>query len=326
MNSFLKTLQAVAAAFLVLAFGGLAQASTWPEKTVRLIVAYPPGGVSDSVTRALAEQLAAQLKVSFVVENKGGAGGTIAMAEIARAQPDGYTLVFSSISPLSLSPVLRKLSYDADTDVQPVASVMASPVILLGTPAFQGSAFSDIITASREAPGSVRWSTSGQGSVGHLMLEQLQQLAKIELTHIPYKGAGQQLTDGIGGQYELISTNMSPALMAQVESGAFRPLAVAADGPVAFLPNVPTFADLGYASAGKQSVFGFFAPAGIDAETLARMNEAINKAAEQPAVKELLSSSHNLPLAGTSAQFSELIQADAKANRKLIESAGLTFD
>ena len=160
----------------------------------------------------------------------------------------------------------------------------------------------------------------------NLMLEQLQQSAGIELTHIPYKGAGQQLTDGIGGQYELISTNMSPALMAQIESGAFRPLAVAAAERVAFLPDVPTFSELGYAGAGKQSVFGFFAPTGVDAETLARMNSEINKAVAHPGIAALLKDSHNLPLAGDPAQFSELIKADAEANRKLIESAGLTFE
>lgn len=326
MISILRNLLSVSMAGLFLCLSSLATAAGWPEKPVRVIVAYPPGGVSDTVTRALADRLAEQLSASFVVENKGGAGATIAMGEVARARPDGYTLVFASISPLSLSPLQRKLSYDAESDIQPVASVMASPVILLGTPAFKGTGFADVIDASRAAPGSLRWATSGQGSVGHLMLEQLQQSAGIELTHIPYKGAGQQLTDGIGGQYELISTNMSPALMAQIESGAFRPLAVAAAERVAFLPDVPTFSELGYAGAGKQSVFGFFAPTGVDAETLARMNSEINKAVAHPGIAALLKDSHNLPLTGDPAQFSELIKADAEANRKLIESAGLTFE
>src|SRR5690606_7278869 len=198
MISLLRNLIAVSMAGLFLGFGSLAAAAEWPSKPVRLIVAYPPGGVSDAVTRAVAERLADQTSQSFVVENKGGAGATIAMAELARTQPDGYTLVFASISPMSLSPVLRKLAYDPDTDIQPVASVMSSPVVLLATPAFKGNRFADVISSTKEQPGSLRWATSGQGSVGHLMLEQLQQSANIELTHIPYKGAGQQLTDGIG--------------------------------------------------------------------------------------------------------------------------------
>ena len=326
MISLLRYLIAVSMAGLFLGFGSLAAAAEWPAKPVRIIVAYPPGGVSDAVARATAERLADQTSQSFVVENKGGAGATIAMAELARTQPDGYTLVFASISPMSLSPVLRKLAYDPDTDIQPVASVMSSPVVLLATPAFKGNSFADVIAASKEAPGSLRWATSGQGSVGHLMLEQLQQSAGIELTHIPYKGAGQQLTDGIGGQYELISTNMSPALMAQIESGVFRPLAIAGSERIDLLPDVPTFDELGYAATGKQSVFGFYAPAGIEVETLARINAAINQAVAEPAVEALLKSSYNLPMSGDAAQFTQLIKADADANRTLIESVGLKFD
>lgn len=304
----------------------LALAADWPERSVRVIVAYPPGGVSDAVTRAISDQLSERMKASFVVENKGGAGGTVAMAELAKAKADGHTLVFSSISPLSLSPLLRQLPYDANADIQPVAGVMVSPVVLLGTPAFSGKAFADILAQSKASPGALRWATSGQGSIGHLMLEQLQQAAGIELTHIPYKGAGQQLTDGIGGQYELISTNMSAALTSHITSGVFKPLAVAAPARLAFLPDTPTFQEVGFASTGKMSVFGFFAPAGTPQQVVDLLNGQINQVVQTPAIQTLLAESHNLALTGSPAQFAEQIAADATANRTLIEQAGLKFE
>src|SRR5690606_37420275 len=168
-----------------------AVAAGWPEKSERVVVAYPPGGVSDAVTRAISEKLGQDLGVSFVVENKGGAGSTIGMNEVARAAADGYTIGFSSVSPLVLSPAIRKTPYDPISDIAPIGSVMVSPVVLLGTKAFKGKNMADLISQSKAAPGSLRWSTSGQGSLVHLMLEQLQQVANIEVTHVPYKGAGQ---------------------------------------------------------------------------------------------------------------------------------------
>src|SRR5690606_4040875 len=176
------------------------------------------------------------------------------MNEVARAAPDGYTIGFSSVSPLALSPAIRQTPYDPASDIAPIGSVMVSPVILLGTKAFSGKSMADLISQAQAAPGALRWATSGQGSLGHLMLEQMQQAGKIEVTHVPYKGAGQQLTDALGGQFELISTNMSAALKGNVADGAFVPVAIAAPARIASLPEVPTFTELGYAAANKMSV------------------------------------------------------------------------
>jgi tripartite-type tricarboxylate transporter receptor subunit TctC len=301
-------------------------AASWPEKSVRVIVAYPPGGVSDAITRAVSEKLGERLGVSFVVENKGGAGGTIGMAEVAKAPPDGHTIGFSSVSPLSLSPAIRKVPYDPQRDITPIASVMVSPVVLLGTKAFTGKSLEDVIAQSKKEPGVLRWSTSGQGSVGHLMLEQLQQAGKIEVTHVPYKGAGQQLTDALGGQFELISTNMSPALTVNVENKTFVPLAVAAPSRVAFLPQVPTFTELGYPQANKMSVFGFFAPGGTPADTIDKLNAEINDVVATPEIQKLLLDSHNIPATGTPKQFTDAIDSELDANRALIKSAGLKLE
>ena len=298
-------------------------AADWPEKTVRVIVVYPPGGVSDTVTRAITEKLGQRLGVSFVVENKGGAGGTIGMNEVARAAPDGYTIGFSSVSPLALSPAIRKTPYDPQRDMAPIASVMVSPVLLLGTKAFSGKSVADLVSQSKAAPGSLRWATSGLGSLGHVMLEQLQQIGKIEVTHVPYKGAGQQLTDALGGQFELISTNMSPALTANVANGTFTPLAIAAPARVDSLPQVPTFSELGYGAANQMSVFGFFAPGGTPEAIVAKLNTEINQIVAMPEIHKMLVDSSNIPATGTPQQFTHSIQAELESNRKLVEKVGL---
>jgi tripartite-type tricarboxylate transporter receptor subunit TctC len=228
-------------------------AQNWPAKPIRIVVAYPPGGISDNIARALADKLSVQLATPVVVENRAGAGGSIGMDVVAKAAPDGYTLGFSSISPLALNPHLGKLPYDPVKDIAPVASVMYSPVVLLATSAFTGKDFKDMLAAARAKPGSVRWSTSGLATVGHIVLEQVQNGAKVAVTHIPYKGGGQQLTDALSGQFEVITTNLSGAVMPHIQSGKLRPLAVGAHARVEALPQVPTFAELGFAPANLSS-------------------------------------------------------------------------
>ncbi len=311
------------AACLLAAATSASVAATWPEKPVRVVVVYPPGGVSDTVTRAIAEELGTRLKTTFVVENKGGAGGTVGMAAVAKAKPDGYTIGFSSISPVALSPLISSVAYDPKKDIAPVASVMVSPVVLLGTGAFQGKSLKDVISQSEAKPGALRWATSGPGSVGHLMLEQFQHDAKVNVTHVPYKGSGQQTNDALGGQFELISTNVSSALLGHIQRGALHAIAIAAPKRVEFLPDVPTFTELGYAKANKMSVFGFFAPAGTPDAVVTRLNTEINAVIATPEIQKLLTGSSNIPMTGTPQDFSAQIGEELQANRDLIESAGL---
>lgn len=298
-------------------------AATWPEKPIRVIVVYPAGGVSDAVTRAVSEKLSDDLGVTVVVENKGGAGGAVGMADVAKAPADGYTLGFSSISPLALSPLLAKVSYDPQKDIAPVARVMVSPVVLLGTKAFKGHDIKDVIRESKADPGVLRWATSGPGSVGHLMLEQFQHAAGIDITHIPYKGSAQQQTDALGGQFELISTNVSSAVDGNIAKGAYKPLAIAAPGRLDSLPDVPTFTELGYPKANMMSVFGFFAPAATPQAIIDKLNAAINKAVADPAIQKLMVSSSNIPSTATPAEFAAAIHQEFVNNKALIDSAGL---
>ena len=300
-----------------------AAAQGWPTKPVRIIVAYPAGGVSDVVARLLADKLAGPLGQPVIVENRAGASGTIGIDAVAKAAPDGHTIGFSAISPLVLSPHLGKLPYDPAKDIAPVASVMYSPVLLAGTSASDARTLGDLLAAARARPGSVRWATSGSASLGHIMLEHLQSGAKVQFTHVPYKGGGQQITDALGGQFELLSVNTSPALMQHVKAGKLRALAVGAPARLEALPDVPTLAELGHPAANLTSVFGIFAPTGVPQPVMERLNAEINKALAQPDVRAKLVGSDNVPTGGSAADFARQIAAESANNARIIKAAGI---
>jgi tripartite-type tricarboxylate transporter receptor subunit TctC len=310
------------AAFLAaLAFGAGAQG--WPSKPIRFVVAYPPGGVSDTVARTLADKLSPALGVPVLIDNKAGASGVIGVDAVAKAQPDGYTIAFSAISPLVLSPHLGKVPFNAGKDVVPVASVMYSPVLIVGTPASNARDFKDLLATARARPGAIRWATSGPASLGNIMLEQLKAAAKVDITHVPYKGGGQQITDAMGGQFEVLSVNSGPALMQQVKAGKLRALAVGAPARMDTLPDVPTLAELGYPAANLTSLFGVFAPGGTPPAIVDRLNAEINKALAMPDVRAKLVAADNVATGGTAAAFAKQIAQESANNARIIQAAGI---
>ena len=312
------------------AFGGLAAFAwpalaqgAWPTKPIRIIVAYPPGGASDAVARLLADKLAPALGQPVLVDNRAGASGSIGMDAVAKAAPDGHTFGFAAISPLALNPHLGKVPYDPARDIVPVASIMFSPVLLLATPATPVRDLRELIAAARTRPGAVRWSTSGPASLGHIMLEQLRAGARADITHIPYKGGGQQITDALSGQFEVLSINASPAISAHIQAGKLRALAVGAPTRLESLPQVPTFAEAGFPAANLTSLFGVFAPAGTPAAVVERMNAELNKTLALPDVRSRLLASDNVPAGGRPADFVRQIAQESENNARIIQAAGI---
>lgn len=303
-----------------------AQVPAWPAKPIRIVVAYPAGGVSDTVARALADKLAVQLGTPVVIDNKAGASGSIGVDAVAKAAPDGHTLGFAAISPLTLNPHLGKSPFDPQKDIAPVASVMYSPVLLLGTSASKAKDFRSLLALAQARPGALRWATSGQASLGHIMLEQIMAASQVQMTHIPYKGGGQQMNDALGGQFEVLSTNAGPAVMQHIKAGKFKALAVGSPSRLGTLPDVPTLAELGMPAANLSSLFGVYAPAQTPAAVLVRLNAEINKAMASPDMRSKLEATDNVPAGGSAADFARQIARESENNARVIRAAGIQAD
>ena len=326
MNAVRRGLVAAALLSTTAPLVSWADTAQWPNKPIRIVVSYPGGGVSDVVARALGEKLTASLGQPVVIENKAGAGGAIGLDQVVKSNPDGYTLGFSSISPLTLSPHLGKPLFDAQKDITPVVSVMYSPVLLLGTTRLTAKSFPEMLAQAKANPGDVRWATAGLASLGHIMLEQIADQSKTQITHVPYKGGGQQLNDGLSAQFEVLSTNAGPAVMQHIKAGKFKALAVGAPSRLDSLPQVPTLAELGYKNANTTSVFGIFAPAGVPAPVLARLNAEVNKVLALPEMRQRLEATDNVPTGGKAADFAKQIEAESKANAQIIKAAKIQLN
>ena len=298
----------------------------WPAGPIRILLVYPPGGVSDAVARLLADRLALALATPVRMEYRPGASGSLGLEALAAAAPDGHTLAFSATSPLTLYPQLARVRYDPLRDIVPVASVMLTPSLLVGTPAFAGRSAADLLAAARAAPGRLRWATTGTGTTGHLVLAQWQRATGCEVTHIPYKGGGQQLSDALAGHFELLSSNVAAAQLQHIRSGRFKPLAVGAPQRLASLPQVPTWAELGVASANLASVFGLLAPAGTPAAVIERLNAEVNGALATPLLRDSLRAADNLATGGSADDFAQQIGLEHAQHRALLQQAPIRLD
>jgi tripartite-type tricarboxylate transporter receptor subunit TctC len=294
----------------------------WPSRPVKIVVPYPPGGVTDVVARMLGEQLRPLLGQPVVVDNRAGAGGTIGMDAVAKAD-DGHTLAFAAISPLTLNPHIMKVQYDPLKDFQPVASVMYSPVYVLATTRFKGRVFDDAIAATKAGPDRVSIASSGFGTLGHIMIEQIRRKSGADLTHVPYKGGSQLVTDAAGAQFDLLVANPFAPINSLIEQGKLRVLAVTGPRRLPNLPQVPTLAELGYPEANLTSLFGFYAPASLPPEAVRRLNADINKVLAGQDVQEQLRKLDNVVSPATPQQFEAMIRQDHAANARIIREANI---
>jgi tripartite-type tricarboxylate transporter receptor subunit TctC len=294
----------------------------WPTRPVRIVVPYPAGGVNDVVARLLAEHLRPLLGQPVVIDNRAGAGGTIGMDAVARST-DGHTLAFAAISPLTLNPHVMKVPYDAQKDFVAVASVMYSPVYVMATSRFKARSFEEAIAMAKAAPGKVSIASSGYGTLGHVMIEQIRRKSGADLTHVPYKGGTQLLTDAAGGQFDLFVANPFAPLNAMIQQGKVHVLAVTGPNRLAGMPQVPTLAQLGYPEANLTSLFGIYAPAATPPEVVRRLNEDINKVLADKDVQEQLRKLDNVPSPSTPQQFASVIEKEHAANARIVKEANI---
>lgn len=298
-------------------------ADAYPTKPIRVVIPYAAGGVTDSVGRKLCENLGKALGQALVVDNKAGAGGTLGMGDVARAPADGYTLALSAISPLTLSPHLMKLAYDPATSIAAVAPMMYSPVYVLATPAFSGKSWEDLIAQAKAKPETIRFATSGIGSVGHIMLEQIQARTGAKMIHVPYKGVGQTVNDAVGGHFEIMLGNPFGTINGLLQQGTLRLLATTGPQRAPNQPQAKTLAELGVPEANLTSLFGFMAPGKTPPAIVAQLARAIQTQLDEPGIQELMRSTDNVPLKMSPAEFTELLRKESTANAKIIAQAGI---
>ncbi|WP_157667557.1 tripartite tricarboxylate transporter substrate binding protein [Comamonas serinivorans] len=288
-------------------------------RALRLIVVYPPGGASDAFVRVLAPALEAVLGHPVWIDHRGGAGGAIGLRLLAHAAADGHTVALSAITPFTL----RRLRSDAlpplggPDGLVPIGAALHTPSLLVATPALHAADFAAMLQQARRRSRPLRWATSGHGTTGHLILEQVQRQSGSRFTHIPYQGGGTQLNDALGSHFELLSTNVALQQMAHVRQGRLRALAVGFGQRVAALPAVPTLAELGFASANLASVFGLFAPPRTPAATVLRLNQALRAALQAPAVRQHIDASHQQAGDGSAQAFAHAIEQERRRNSDL---------
>ncbi len=276
----------IVCALVLAAVMGIAYAQEYPSKPVRLIIGFPPGGSNDIVARILAPKLGELLGVQFVVENRPGANATIATEYLARATPDGYTLMLASVSPLVISPfTYSKLPYDTVNDFAAITTVALTPEAVTVHPALPAKSLKELIALAKSRPGKLDFASSGNGGLPHLTIELLKTLAKIDVLHVPYKGAGPALTDVLGGHVPGFIIDF-PAVYPHIKSGRLRGLVVTNERRHPLLPDLPTSAEQGLPKLISVNWFAIMAPAKTPRAIVDKLHVALLKAATSPDMKE----------------------------------------
>ncbi len=264
------------------------RAQDWPSKPIRIIVPFPPGGTTDQIARHVQPRLEQDLKATIIIENRGGASGSIGTQAAAFSPPDGTTflMVFDThaVNP-SLQP---NLPFDTLKDLAPIMLIGKSPMVITAHPTASYKSFADVVAASRKTPGSAVYGTIGVGSLAHLAMSQIANKLEVTMTHVPYKGGGPLTTDAIGGHVQLAIASIA-LLSPHIRAGALRPLAVTSPSRYAQVPDTPTIAEVSVPGFGAEAWWGFLAPAKTPSTIIARMNAALGKALQDPAVRKSLS-------------------------------------
>ena len=300
----------IAALALAAAFApAIALSQAYPAKSVKIVAPVQPGGGVDLVARTVAEQLTKAMGQTFVVENLSGGGGVIASQSVAKAAPDGYTLMLGYVATHGTNPAVRKVPYDAVKDFTPVAMVAGTPNVLVVNPAVPAKSLAELVDYGRKNAGKLSYGSAGQGSLTHLAMEQLKQSAGFDATHAAYRGIGPAITDILGGQTQMMMPGLAAATP-HIRAGKLRPLAVTGLRRHPLLPDTPTFEELGFKGFDGVQWYGIVGPAKMPEAVTKRLNEEINKAIAAPALRERLSGEALEPMPMTSAEFGRFIQAD----------------
>jgi len=301
-------------------------AQGYPAKPVRWVVPFPPGGGTDLISRVIAAELSKLWGVQVVADNRPGGGGTLGLGIAAKTPADGYTLVLGQASNIAVAPGLyAKLSYDPLKDLQPITQVIATPIVIVTHPSFPAKNVKDLVAYAKARPGAVTFGSPGNGTIGHLSLEMLKSMAKIDMLHIPYKGASVAITELIGGQIIIYGSSMPPALPL-INAGKLRALGVSSAKRLAPLPSVPTVAESGVKDYEAVNWYGVLAPAGLPKEIVTKLHDDIVRILKQADVQERFKGEGGDVVGNTPEEFAAFMQKEVPKWSKVVREAGVKVD
>jgi tripartite-type tricarboxylate transporter receptor subunit TctC len=300
-----------------------AQAQDYPARPVRVVIAFPPGGPTDFVGRLVTDKMSAELGQRVYIENKPGAAGTVGADNIAKADPDGYSLFLTTSGAVAVAPhIMASVPYDPLRDFAPVALVTKVTEVLVVTPKLGIKTVKELIALAKDKPGAVAFASTGIGSPPHLAQELLDVSAGVKFLHVPYRGAAPALTDLLGGQVQVLAADL-PVLIAQIQAGALVPIGAAADKRDALLPDVPTLTEQGYANTEASNWYALLAPAKTPPAVIAKLNKAVIDALNDPEVHDKLVKAGATPAGGTPEALGAFMKSEYEKWGKVVADRGI---
>ncbi len=305
------------------AWPALSLAQSWPSRPIRLVVPFTPGGTTDILARVVGQKTTEALAVQVLIDNRPGAAGIIGAEAVARAKPDGYTILLATNGILAVNASLyTKLPYDPVKDFAPITLVATVPSLLVVNPGQPIRSVKELIAVARAKPGDLRYGSSGTGGAPWMAVETLKLMAGVDIQEVPYKGAAPLTTDLIAGEIALTITGI-PALISHVRSGKLRGLAVSSAKRSAAVPDLPTIAEAGLPGYEVSTIYGLFAPAGTPGEFIAKLHAAVSNGVRQPDVMERLSAEGAEPDGGPPEELARLIRAEIPRWAKVVKASGV---
>ena len=319
-------LQAAGAAASAIAAPSLLAQAGWPHKAIRFVVPFAPGGTSEIVARSVAAELTKQLGQSVYVENKPGGAGVIAMQEVAKAPPDGYTLILTHVGTMAVNPyMLANQPYDVNKDFMPVTLLAKVPNVFVIHPDVPAKNFSEFVAYAKKNPGKLNYGSAGNASAGHLAMEYLKLVTGMFMTHIPYRGTGPQLADLLAGRLQASSAGM-PTLGAHIRAGKLRAIAVGTQHRIPALPDVPTVQEMGFKNFETSQWYGMHVPAGTPPDIVKRLQVESLKALKSSAVTERFANDNAVGGGGPSADYAAFIAGEQKVWSDIVKRASIKAD
>ncbi|WP_459617121.1 tripartite tricarboxylate transporter substrate binding protein BugE [Bordetella sp. 2513F-2] len=318
---------ALATGIAAAAGASVAHAADYPDRPVRVIVPFAPGGSTDIIARLVTQRMSQELGQPMVVENKGGAGGAIGATEAARAKPDGYTLSIATVSTMAVNPACRPkdLPYDPLKDFQPVTNFANTANVVAVNPKFPAKDFKGLLEELKKNPDKYSYGSSGTCGVLHLMGESFRMATGTDIVHVPYKGSGPAIADAVGGQIELLFDNL-PSSMPQIQAGALRAIAIAWPERIDSIKDVPTFAEVGFPVLNQPVWYGLLAPAGTPMDIVNKLRDAAVVALKDPKVIEALAAQGSAPSGNTPEEFAKEIKSQYDWAHEVVKKQNITLE